>query len=173
MIRALMGIALLVSFHQLWHSTTHLSYHQVSQEASTLPAADDGHSASHHKRSKDNTTSLPPDERIEHDGIPNNVSTNSSEETIAIFYNVYTAPGMSNLTLSIVKEQLDIWRQSSNSIAQTAILYYALLGEEIQMPCTERETCKRLENINATGNEEETLQSLYNYCLSHPQDKVI
>lgn len=101
---------------------------------------------------------------------PNNAS--ESKPSTAIFCNVYTAPGSSNLTLNIVNEQLTTWRESS--IAQTATLHYALLGEEIQMPCAATgETCQQLPNVNSQGNEEETLQHLHEYCVLHPNDKVV
>jgi len=95
----------------------------------------------------------------------------TTEPHIAIFYNIYTAPGNSSLTLDIVNEQLNTWRESG--IAQTSSLYYALLGEEIEVPCNVDETCKRLEDINSKGNEEETLQGLHDYCASHHNDTVV
>ena len=95
----------------------------------------------------------------------------SAEPQIAIFYNIYTAPGKSRHTLNIVNEQLEIWRGSG--IAKMATLYYALLGEEIAVPCNTDETCKRLKNINTSGHEEETLQRLHAYCSARPQDKVL
>jgi hypothetical protein len=105
--------------------------------------------------------------------IHNNAAGRLTRTRIAIFYNVYSSPSDGNTihTEKIVNEQLETWRRSG--IARNATLFYALLGKEIDMPCTPEETCIRLENINPKGSEEETLQALHDYCLAHVQDRVV
>jgi hypothetical protein len=99
------------------------------------------------------------------------VSSASAKTTgkLAIFYNIFTAPGNSTLTLGIVKEQLTTWRASN---VTNATLYYNLLGEKIHIPCKSNEKCSLLEHTE-NGDEIGTLQELHEYCKNNPQDAVI
>lgn len=91
-----------------------------------------------------------------------------------IFYNVFINPEAPKRSTDIAREQM---RQVANSTSlRNNKLYYNVIGENITdiNVCDEQPIldCKRM-NTYAEGNEELTLQELYDFCQSHPIDKVI
>lgn len=88
----------------------------------------------------------------------------------AIYYNIYVPPpgvgsGPTN-ALRIVRDQM---RQRSESAMSDAPLFYTLIGHNATgLAC---ENCQLLQYV-PEGDEELTLQALYEHCTKHPSGRV-
>jgi hypothetical protein len=92
-----------------------------------------------------------------------------SDTLVTVFYNVFFGDDM-NLTTSIVQEQLD--EVSSNNHLQNASIKFVVIGNNLFKPrCTKRH-CEVIKSV-ATGDEDITLQILFDYCALHQNEQVI
>lgn len=95
------------------------------------------------------------------------VDINAKLKNVSVFYNVFNHD--TELTLPIVREQLATVRSSPIS-ANITKLYYVTIGKSFHFPtCPE---CHHLAHYDE-GQENQTLQHLYDYCTANPSERVI
>jgi hypothetical protein len=105
---------------------------------------------------------------------PSNQSVSKSSND-AVFFNVYINPESSNpqreAILRIIKDQL----QQIKDAGQDRVVYYSLIGlflpHSQEIFCVPGLTCHRLQYAKS-GFENVTQQSLYEYCVSHPNARA-
>jgi hypothetical protein len=105
------------------------------------------------------------------------------------FYNVYLPPREEDrqLALKVVREQMDQWGSSYAAKAaldenKTLTVFYATVGSTdalslnatyMERLCSENKlVCRHLHQYEE-GHDEVTLQPMYDFCHSHPSQKVI
>jgi hypothetical protein len=96
-----------------------------------------------------------------------------STASFVIFYNAFISPKSPGRGVAIIQEQmLQIYNSPSHRYTP---IYYNLIG----LNYTESPLCPRADmkchqlKYMEQGNEEDTLQDLYEYCVSHPTEHVI
>ena len=99
-----------------------------------------------------------------------------------LFYHVYFPPNDPdgyNHAARIVQEQLGMVGKSFATQDRKPILYYTVIGEKLKSQTWMNDLCRRnnldciLLNQMAEGQEDVTLQSLYNFCKAIPSQSVI
>jgi hypothetical protein len=94
----------------------------------------------------------------------------SSANKRAVFYNVYVPKKFEERTFRRIINDQVLYVQES--IFGTAPLYYNLIGfNSMRAVCRSGMTCKRLRYI-PEGNEVDTLQDMYDYCVDRPDHVV-
>lgn len=109
----------------------------------------------------------------------------SSSPPFAIFYNIYIPADKGlksvNKALQVVEEQLDQVASSyvTSLENKSATVYYNTIGMElahieIDRICSEKDkvTCRHLQHF-AQGQEDVTLQNVYDYCQTHESERVV
>lgn len=94
-----------------------------------------------------------------------------SPETV-IFYNVFLPPSKFQKVLDkVIVEQID---RLKASIYHSSPLYHNIIGYDLNTSLCENTTlqCRKLRYMEQ-GNEQDTLQDLYEYCQQRPADNVI
>ena len=105
---------------------------------------------------------------------PSSASENRSKQ-LAVFYNTYTNPNNTEHALEIIYAQLKVFNQSP--LANSTV-YYSRFGDlEFKWPINK---CRNKGNrqcheivAREEGDEVETLQYLYDYCVSNQDHRVV
>jgi hypothetical protein len=97
-----------------------------------------------------------------------------STTTRAVFYNIFIPPEDEENALNIVQEQIS-HLGTSDLLKQTPV-YYTLIGhdstEKVTTICTDNHVlCRQIRYVEK-GDEDLTLQSLFEYCQEHANDVV-
>jgi hypothetical protein len=109
------------------------------------------------------------------DGIHINVKHIHREvrtDNAHVFFNVYVNPEGPKRSLKIAREQM---RQLANSTLRNNKLYYNVIGANYSFEVCDQQPILKCEMMHyyPQGNEELTLQALFDYCQYHPTDRVI
>jgi hypothetical protein len=101
--------------------------------------------------------------------VGNNATSIPSPKTV-IFYNAFVNPKSPDFSRIIIDDQI---QQVYNSSQRNTTLYYNILGYPVnESICPPDMDCRKQRYI-PEGDEVETLQDLYQYCLQHINDTVI
>lgn len=101
-----------------------------------------------------------------------NLQEEQNNSEFVIFYNAYISPKKPGLGIAIIQEQmLQIYNSRNHRYTP---VYYNMIGVNY----TENDLCQPDMNCHQLkymlqGNEEDTLQDLFDYCVAHPSDHVI
>jgi hypothetical protein len=101
--------------------------------------------------------------------LPSFPESKSVGNCVTIFYNVYFGRDH-NLTLSIVREQLEFISQTHHLL--NATILFVPIGNFTYYPSCKGQNCKKNQKVE-TGDEVITLQHLYNHCLERQNEQVI
>jgi hypothetical protein len=96
-------------------------------------------------------------------------SEKSQHSSMTIFYNVFFGNDQ-NLTLSIIREQMDIISQ--NHHLYNATIQFVVIGNNTFYPTCKNQICNVNKRLD-TGDEVSTLQLLHDHCLERRNEQVI
>jgi hypothetical protein len=98
-------------------------------------------------------------------------NTQNSTDHLAVFYNIFIPPTLRNPTRVVNKIILEQLHQVEESAYRK--VFYNLIGYNWTKPlCSKSLNCTRIKHLTE-GNEVDTLQDLYEYCLNHQNDTVV
>ncbi len=100
--------------------------------------------------------------------------TDTNQKRMAVFYNTYQNPNDTSIARDIIYYQL---KTINKSPLANSTVYYSRLGDLTQFPMIKclnegRRTCIELV-AKEKGDEIETIQPLYEYCVQNHNDRVV